>query len=86
MGPDVKSQVEAWGVFDQWLDDPRVIFLNEPEGLEQILRMHSRRPHPAPKDWADAYLLAFALVSGVRLVSFDQAFRGKAKTLVLLGV
>jgi uncharacterized protein len=72
-------------VYDQWLDDPRVVFLDEPEGLEQTLRTHSRLKHPAPKDWADAYLLAFALVSGLRLVTFDQAFHGKTRDLVLLG-
>jgi toxin-antitoxin system PIN domain toxin len=85
MRSDVRSQAEAWQVYDQWLDDPRVAFLEEPHGLEQILRTHSRLKHPAPRDWADAYLLAFALVSGLRLVTFDQAFRGKTDNLVLLG-
>jgi uncharacterized protein len=85
MRSDVRSQAEAWQVYDQWLDDPRVDFLEEPDGLEQTLRTHSRLKHPAPKDWADAYLLAFALVSGLRLVTFDQAFRGKTNDLVLLG-
>jgi uncharacterized protein len=85
MRSDVRSQAEAWRVYDQWLDDPRVGFLDEPDGLEQTLRSHSHPKHPAPKDWADAYLLAFALVSGLRLVTFDQAFRGKTNDLVLLG-
>jgi toxin-antitoxin system PIN domain toxin len=84
MHSDVTSQAEAWHVYDQWLDDPRIIFLDEPEGLEQTLRSHSRLKHPAPKDWADAYILAFALVSGSRLVTFDQAFRDKTNNLVLL--
>jgi uncharacterized protein len=84
MGPEVMTQPEAWRIYDRWLDDPRVIFLDEPSGLEPSFRSHSRRPSPAPKEWADAYLLAFAAVSGLKLVTFDQAFRGKAKNLLLL--
>src|SRR5215475_14117178 len=79
---DVRSQAEAWHAYDQGLDDPRVAFLNEPQGLEQTLRAHSRFKHPAPKDWADAYLLAFATVSGLRLVTFDQAFHGKTSNVI----
>jgi uncharacterized protein len=85
MRSDVRSQAEAWKVYDEWLGDPRVGFLGEPDGLEPTLRAHSRLKHPAPKDWADAYLLAFALVAGLRLVTFDRAFRGKTNDLVLLG-
>jgi predicted nucleic acid-binding protein len=79
------SQAEAWQVYDRWLDDPRIVFLDEPQGLELTLRRYSRLKQPAPKDWADAYVLAFALVSGMRLVTFDQAFRDKTDDLVLLG-
>lgn len=85
VGSDVRSQAEAWQAYDHWLDDPRVIFLDEPEGLEQVLRSHSRQRVPAPKDWADAYLLSFALVAGLSLVTFDRAFRSKTSNLVVLG-
>ncbi len=84
MGLEVMTQPEAWQVYDRWLDDPRVVFLDEPTGLEQAFRSHSRRRSPAPKEWADSYLLAFAAVSGLRLVTFDQAFRGKARSVLLL--
>lgn len=84
MGSDVVTQSEAWHIYDQWIDDPRVVFLDEPVGLEQAFRSHSRRRIPAPKEWADAYLLAFAAVSGLRLVTFDQALRDKAKNLIIL--
>ena len=85
MHSDIRSQAEAWQVYDRWLDDPRIVSLDEPQGLELTLRRHSRLKQPAPKDWADAYILAFALVSGLRLVTFDQAFRDKTNDLVLLG-
>ena len=84
MGTEVMTQPEAWQIYDRWLDDPRVAFLDEPYGLEEAFRDYSRRRIPAPKEWADAYLLAFAAVSGLRLVTFDQALRGKAKSLLLL--
>ena len=84
MGPEVMTQREAWRIYDRWLDDPRVVFLDEPIGLEQAFRSHSRRARPAPKEWADSYLLAFAAVSGLRLVTLDQAFRDKVKSVLVL--
>jgi uncharacterized protein len=84
MGPEVMNQREAWQIYDRWMEDPRAVFLDEPPGLEQSFRSHWRRGIPAPKEWVDSYLLAFAAVSGLKLVTFDQALRGKAKSLVLL--
>jgi predicted nucleic acid-binding protein len=84
MGSEVMTQPEAWQIYDRWLDDPRIVFLDEPTGLEQMFRSHSRRRTPAPKAWADAYLLAFAAVSGLKLVTFDQAFRDRARSLIVL--
>jgi uncharacterized protein len=79
MGPEVMTQPEAWRIYDRWLDDPRVAFLDEPRGLEQAFGSDSRRRTPAPKEWADANLMVFAGLSGLRLVTFDRAFRDKAK-------
>jgi predicted nucleic acid-binding protein len=84
MGSDVMSQPEAWQVYDKWLDDPRVLFLDEPSGLEQAFRAHSRRRSPAPKEWADSYLLAFAEEFDLKLVTFDQGFGARSKNIVLL--
>jgi len=84
MGLEVMTQPEAWRIYDQWMDDSRIAFLDEPAGFEQSFRSHSRRRSPAPKEWADSYLLAFAAVSGLRLVTFDRAFRDKAKNVLVL--
>lgn len=84
MGSDVRSQLEAWEMYDQWLDDPRVVFLEEPPALEPTFRAHAERKDASPKDWADSYLSAFAAVSGLRLVTFDKSFRGRLENLVLL--
>ena len=85
MGPDqVKSQQEAWKAYDRWLEDERVEMLEEPEELEAHFRTLTRSGHASPKDWADSYLAAFAQASRLTIVTFDQAFQGKAKDLHLL--
>ena len=84
MGSEVMSQAEAWRVYDRWLEDTRVVFLNEPAELEPAFCAHSRRRDPPSKNWTDAYLIAFASASGLTLVSFDQGLQGKTKDLLLL--
>jgi toxin-antitoxin system PIN domain toxin len=84
MGSEVMSQAEAWQVYDRWLEDTRMVFLNEPAGLERAFRAHSRRRDPSAKGWTDSYLVAFASASGLTLVSFDQGLRAKTKDLLLL--
>ena len=85
MGIDsVLSQVEAWRVYDTWLEDERILFLEEPTTIEASFRGLSQQKRPAPKDWADSYLAAFAHIAGLRLVTFDRALRAKSPDLVLL--
>ncbi len=85
MGRDeVMTQEEAWKAYDGWLQDERVEYLDEPAGLEGHFRGLTRSPHPAPKDWADSYLAAFAVASRLTVVTFDQAFQNKANELLLL--
>ena len=85
MGPDpAKSQQEAWGAYDQWLQDERIEFLEEPGGLETQFRALTRSSHASQKDWADSYLLAFASAADLRLVTFDKALRQRATSVLLL--
>lgn len=84
MSTEVKNQAEAWQVYDRWLDDPHTVFLEEPLGLDPTFRDRSQQPHSAPKDWADSYLAAFASVSGLQIVTFDRAMRGKTSGVLLL--
>ena len=84
MGDEVMHQAEAWAVYDRWLEDDRVSLLEEAPGLERRFRSITRLKQAAPKAWADAYLTAFAETSQLTLVTFDRAFRGKTKPLVLL--
>lgn len=86
MGVDkVLTQIEAWRVYDTWLEDERIILVEEPSTIELSLRALSQHKRPAPKDWADSYLAAFAQVAGLRLVSFDKGLGAKFPDLILLG-
>ena len=84
MGEDVLNQGEAWAVYDRWIEDERVGFLDEPPGLEVRLRSLTRLKSASPQAWADAYLIAFAETSQLTIVTLDRAFRGKAQPLILL--
>jgi len=84
MGKDTRSMSEAWNLWDRiWADD-RVAFLPEPEDIEKEFHSRSRLSSPSPKVWADAYLLAFAYVAGVKLVTFDQALKSRDVNVLLL--
>ena len=84
MGDEVMTQAQAWDAYDLWLSDGRLLFLDEPPNLDPVFRSLSRQRYPSPKTWADSYLAAFAAASDLRLVTFDQAFRGKIKQLLIL--
>ena len=75
MGEDVLTQSAAWDVYRRLMSDSRVRFLPEPPGLESAWRRLTRKAQPSTNAWTDAYLLAFAEVSGLQVATFDQAFR-----------
>jgi hypothetical protein len=85
MGMNVRTMPQAWDVWDQIEADPRVAFLQEPDGLEQEFRALSRLSRPSPKVWADAYLLAFARVAGIKLITFDRALRSRGVEVLVVG-
>ncbi|MDP9114029.1 MAG: PIN domain-containing protein [Acidobacteriota bacterium] len=77
MGRDVLTMASTWDIYDQCSADERIAFLAEPEGLDPGLRSFTSGRRASPKLWADAYLAAFANAAGLRLVTFDRAFRSK---------
>ena len=83
MGDEVMTQPEAWAVYDQWHQDPRVNVVDEPAEIEARFRALTRFRQPAAKDWADSYLAAFATAGKLTLVTFDRGLR--ARSLVVLG-
>lgn len=84
MGDEVLSQTAAWRMYDDWLRDGGVSYLEEPPTLESAFRSLTRSSLIAPKDWADSYLAAFALESDLTFVTFDQGFHGKVRHLIVL--
>jgi uncharacterized protein len=85
MSDEVMTQPQAWAVYDRWLKDPRVEFVDEPPEIEARFRALTRLRQPATKDWADSYLAAFSTVGQLTLVTFDRGLRSKAKSAILLG-
>jgi uncharacterized protein len=66
---------EAWDAYERWLSLPEIVFLDEPVGTDDQLRRLSRALDIGPSLWSDAYLAAFALAGGFRVVAFDTDFR-----------
>ena len=68
------SNADAWFAYDQFLADPHVLFADEPTGIEARWRSYTQLATSSPKIWMDAYLAAFAELSGFEVVTFDRAF------------
>lgn len=65
---------DAWDMYRMFRDRGDVVTLPEPAGCEAILDGWVQRGTLLPRLWTDAYLAAFALAGGLRLVTFDRDF------------
>ncbi len=81
MGEQTLTLQKAWGVYDGWVEDPRVSFYPEPRDLDSAFREatapFARRP--ASKCVGDCYLLAYAKRCQAALVTFDKALYEMAR-------
>jgi toxin-antitoxin system PIN domain toxin len=84
LGKDTQSMSGAWRLWDRVWSDPRIAFLPEPEHLEKEFRSRSQLSMRSPKVWADAYLLAFASLAGLKFVTFDRALKARGANLLVL--
>lgn len=84
MGRDTLTQTHAWKEYDAWLESDLAVFLEEPRQIEAIFRTLTKKPQSSPKEWADSYLSAFSLASGIRLVTFDRALKTRTPDAILL--
>ena len=84
MGTDTQNMSEAWRLWDRVWADSRIAFLAEPDGLEREFRSRSRLSSRSPKVWADAYLLAFASVAGLTLVTLDRSLKSRSGDVLVL--
>lgn len=69
------SPTEAWGIYQQYLDEPDVCFVPEASSIEGQFQALIHLPAFSQPPWTDAYLAAFAMSAGCRLVSFDSDFK-----------
>ncbi len=84
MGKDVKKMNEAWDLWDHVCADDRIEIVSEPEAVEREFRKLSPLKSSSPKVWVDAYLLAFASVAGLKLVTFDRGLRSRGADVQIL--
>jgi len=67
---------QAWDAYETLLSDERITFAGEePQGIATLWRDYGARSTSSPKLWMDAYLAAFAVRAGCRMVTTDTAFR-----------
>jgi uncharacterized protein len=75
MAAGALTAAEAWNSVVELLQDERVKFYAEPQGLDSLLPGMLGRLVPAPNLITDAYLAAFAMASNLRLTTFDRGFQ-----------
>lgn len=78
---------QAWAAYEALLADDRIeLRAHEPADLETSWKAFARRDSASPRLWMDAYLAAFAVGEGCRMVTNDAAFRQfEGLELVLIG-
>ena len=67
---------------------PQVCLRDEPPGVSALWRGMASRATASPKVWMDAYLAAFAIGGGLRMVTLDADFKNfvpQGLSLVLVG-
>jgi len=76
MGDAALELAEAFDVYRRFAALPEVGLLHEPDACESELRRLAAPPKPTlpARLWTDAYLAAFAVSAGLRLVTFDRDF------------
>lgn len=75
LGDAVLDGSEAWCALQTWLSRPGIVMLGEPSGLDELLGSWSGQQSLRGGHWTDAYLAAFSIAAGCRLVAFDREFR-----------
>ena len=65
---------EAWGIYRRYRDEAEVGFVGEDPSIEGELQELVCRADFSQRLWTDAYLAAFSMSAGCRLVSFDSDF------------
>jgi len=65
----------AWSLYESFLSDERIDFVDEPRALESSWKTLAATRHVSPKLWTDAYLAAFAIAGKYQFVTTDKGFK-----------
>ena len=82
MGADVVTQKEAWQVYKNLSRDQRVAFLHEPSGIEDEWQRLTQSGASSTNTWTDAYLMAFASMRNLQIISFDGGIHETGVTVL----
>ena len=77
MGGDAVDRSQAWRLFDRLWSDERVLWAEEPDGLDAVWRAISARDDKSHRLWTDDYLAAFAQASDLALATLDRKLPGR---------
>jgi predicted nucleic acid-binding protein len=75
MGEDLLTPGAAMAVYRELCTDARVRFAHERAGVEMLWMSFMAAPMATGSVWTDAWLAAFALSQGIRLVTFDAGMQ-----------
>jgi uncharacterized protein len=82
-GGDPMTPSEAWENYSRWRARPEVDLLSEPAGIEAVMEDWCHKGLSTARNWTDLYLAAFAVVAGLRLVTFDRDFKNFSRLNLL---
>jgi toxin-antitoxin system PIN domain toxin len=75
MGKKKRSIDQAWQDYEQLLSQEPIIYVDEPEGVESLMKDLCAMVESSRNFWTDAYLSAFAIAIGFSFATFDKGFR-----------
>ncbi|MDA0348780.1 MAG: hypothetical protein O3C43_15915 [Verrucomicrobia bacterium] len=79
------SLKDAWAFYGNFIQDPCVFEVKEPDGLQKVWAGLCFDFGSSPKIVADAYLAAFAMAGGLKLGTLDKGYKQfKGLELILL--
>lgn len=85
MGGMVRTQRQCWEIYRTWIEAGKATLAQDPPGLDAGFEARSAADKASPKQWADAYLAAFAQAAGLTLVTLDRALAAQSAGSVLVG-
>jgi len=77
MDGDAIDRSQAWRLFDRLWSDERVLWADEPDGLDAVWRAISARDDKSHTLWTDDYLAAFAQAGDLTLATLDRKLAGR---------